>query len=185
MRGYLARAAAKELEAGKALLPLAVAGVALGVAAVLSIQLLNASALGAFAGTVRAVSGDADLSVLGVAGHLPEGLLPEILETPGVRAAVPLYRVEAALTGRPGSLEVIGVDLLAPTGRAWAQAGDALAGALGTPGWVAVTPALAAEQGWRVGTRVAVSAGSRRAVLQVGALVDFQRLAPLACGAWR
>ena len=117
MRGYLARAAAKELWAGRALLPLAVAGVALGVAAVLSIQLLNGSALGAFAGTVRAVSGDADLSVLGVAGHLPEALLPEILETPGVRAAVPLYRVEAALEGRPGSLEIVGVDLLAPLGR--------------------------------------------------------------------
>jgi putative ABC transport system permease protein len=180
MRGYLARAAAKELRAGKALLPLAVAGVALGVAAVLSIQLLNGSALGAFSGTVRAVSGDADLSVLGVAGHLPEALLPEILETPGVGSAVPLYRVEVALEGRPGSLEVMGVDLLAPTGRAWAQAEGALAGALGTPGWVAVTPAMAAEQGWRVGDRVAVSSGSRRAVLQLGALVDFQRLAPLA-----
>lgn len=180
VRVYLARAAAKELRAGRALLPLAVAGVALGVAAVLSIQLLNGSALGAFAGTVRAVSGDADLSVLGVAGHLPEALLPEILETPGVRAAVPLYRVEAALEGRPGSLEIVAVDLLAPLGRPWAQGEGTLAAALGTPGWVAVTPAMAAEQGWRVGDRVAVSSGSRRATLVVGALVDFQRLAPLA-----
>lgn len=180
MRAYLARAAAKELRAGGALLPLAVAGVALGVAAVLSIQLLNAGALGAFSGTVRAVSGDADLSVLGVAGHLPEALLPEILETPGVRAAVPLYRVEAALEGGGGALEVVGVDLLAPLGRPWAQGEGALAGALGTPGWVAVTPAMAAARGWAVGDRVAVSSGSRRASLVVGALVDFQRVAPLA-----
>ena len=48
---YLAVAAAKELRAGKALLALAVAGVALGVGSVLSIQLLNQGALGAFAGT--------------------------------------------------------------------------------------------------------------------------------------
>lgn len=180
MRGYLTRAVAKELSAGKALLPLAVAGVALGVAAVLSIQLLNGSALGAFAGTVRAVSGEADLTVLGVAGHLPEALLPEILETPGVRSASPLYRVEVALEGRSGTLEVVGADLLAPARRPWAQAGVALAAALGTPGWVAVTPALAAEQGWRVGDEVPVSSGSRRAVLRVGALVDFSQVAPLA-----
>jgi putative ABC transport system permease protein len=59
VRRYLPRAIAKEVRGGKALFLLAVAGVALGVASVLSIQLLNASALGAFAGTVRAVSGDA------------------------------------------------------------------------------------------------------------------------------
>jgi putative ABC transport system permease protein len=45
---------------------------------------------------------------------------------------------------------------------------------------VAVTPALAGERGWRVGDEVTVSSGSRRAVLRVGALVDFRRLAPLA-----
>ncbi|MBL0278657.1 MAG: FtsX-like permease family protein [Anaeromyxobacter sp.] len=180
MRRYLARAVLKEVRAAPALQALAVGGVALGVAAVLSIQLLNGSALGAFDGTVRAVSGDADLSVLGVAGHLPEELLPEVLETPGVASAVPLYRVEVALDGRAGALEVVGVDLLAPLRLPWSQPQGALAEALGTPGWVAVTPALAAEQGWRVGDAVAVTSGSRRATLRIGALVDFQRLAPLA-----
>ncbi len=180
MRRYLARAVVKELRAAPALQALAAAGVALGVAAVLSIQLLNGSALGAFDGTVRAISGDADLSVLGVAGHLPEALLTEVLDTPGVASAVPLYRVEVALEGRAGALEVVGVDLLAPLRLPWSQPQGALAEALGAPGWVAVTPALAAEQGLRVGDRVPVSSGDRRASLVIGALVDFQRLAPLA-----
>jgi putative ABC transport system permease protein len=180
VRRYLAGAVVKEFRAARALLLLAVGGVALGVAAVLSIQLLNGSALGAFQGTVRAVSGEAVLTVLGVAGHLPEALLPEVLETPGVRAAVPLYRVEVALEGRPGALEVVGVDLLAPLQLPWAQPQGGLADALGLPGWVAVTPGYAAEQGWRVGDAVAVTSGSRRVVLRIGALVDFQRLAPLA-----
>ena len=84
------------------------------VAAVLSIQLLNQGALGAFRGTVRAVSGDADLSVLGWAGALDEKLLPEVLAVPGVRAAVPLWRAEAALDGHPDvGLEIVGADLLA------------------------------------------------------------------------
>ena len=87
MRRYLVRAAAKEIRAGKALFALAVAGVALGVASVLSIQLLNQGALGAFAGTVRAVSGEADVSVLGWAGTLDEALLVDVLAVPGVRAA--------------------------------------------------------------------------------------------------
>jgi putative ABC transport system permease protein len=212
------RAAAKEVRAGRLPLALAVAGVALGVASVLSIQLLNQGALGTFAGTVRAVSGDADLSVLGWAGALDEALLPEVLAVPGVRAAVPLWRAEAALEGRPDQgLEIVGADLLAaagaassdlrgeaastsgapwgarsafrgeaastlgaPWGATWAPAAARIADAMGMPGWLAVTPELAAELGWREGTRVPVSLGSRRATLTVGALVDVRRVAPLA-----
>src|SRR6266545_921007 len=82
MRATLARAALKEARAVPLLFALAVAGVALGVASVLSIQLLNQGALGAFSGTVRAVSGNADLSVLGWAGGLDETLLEERLVEP-------------------------------------------------------------------------------------------------------
>src|SRR5512144_3034605 len=101
MKGYAARALVKELRGGRALFLLAVAGVALGVASVLSIQLLNASALGAFSGTVRAVSGDADLSVLPLAGALDERLLDEVLSVPGVAGASPIYRADVAVEGRP------------------------------------------------------------------------------------
>jgi putative ABC transport system permease protein len=181
VRRYLAAAVAKELRAGKALFLLAVAGVALGVGSVLSIQLLNQGALGAFAGTVRAVSGEADATVLGWAGALDEALLDDVLAVPGVRAAIPLWRAEVALDGAPGEgLELVGADLLAALRSPWPLPRGALQDALVRPGWVAVTPALAAEKGWREGTRVGVSLGSRRATLVVGALVDFQRLAPLA-----
>ena len=181
MAGLLGGAVVKELRAAPALFVLAAGGVALGVAAVLSIQLLNGSALGAFEGTVRAVSGDADLSVLGTAGHLPEALLPEVLGTPGVAEARPIYRVEVALTDHPGeTLEVLGVDLMAPVEGPWAPPPGALQAALGTAGWVAVTPAFAAAHRLAVGDRLPVASGSRRVALTVGALVDFQRIAPLA-----
>ncbi len=182
MRRYLPRAAAREIRGGKALFLLAVAGVALGVGSVLSIQILNRGALGAFAGTVRAVSGDADLTVLGWTGGLDEALLPEVLAVPGVAAALPLWRAEATVEGRSGaSLELVGADLLggAPRGPLTLPPG-ALAAALGSEGWVAPTPSYAVEMGWKVGDRVPVSLGSRRVALTVGALVDLQRAAPLA-----
>lgn len=178
---YFARALAAQLHGGRALFLLAVAGVALGVGAVLSIQILNQSALGAFAGGVRALSGDAQLSLVGRGPTLPDALLPEVLAEAGVRAAYPLYRVEVALEGERGaSLEIAGADLFAaarlPLDLPRAGVGDVLA----VPGWVAVTPQLARERGWSRGTRLAVSLGSRRVELQVGALVDFQKVAPLA-----
>ncbi|MFO0582728.1 MAG: FtsX-like permease family protein [Anaeromyxobacter sp.] len=204
MLRYLAAAVAKELRAGRALFLLAVGGIALGVASVVSIQLLNRSALGAFAGTVRAVSGDADLTVLGPAGFLDEALLGEVLSTEGVAGALAMWRAPVALE-RPGGgapagdadLELVGADLVAPVRVPWRlPSGDAvvrtggeapvpasqggLAAALGTPGWVAVTPELAAAHGWKVGDRFTVSLGARRATLVVGALVDFRKLAPLA-----
>jgi putative ABC transport system permease protein len=193
VRAYLARAAAKELRAGRLLFALAVAGVALGVASVISIQLLNQGALGAFAGTVRAVSGDADLTVLGWAGALDEELLPEVLAVPGVRAAAPVWRAEAAIDGAAEGLELVGMDLLAratapsppltPTLSPGSGRGrgspESLADALASP-WVVVTPELAREMGWREGTRIGVSLGSRRATLTVGAIADLRRAAPLA-----
>ena len=174
MRQYLPRAIAKEVRGGKALFLLAVAGVALGVASVLSIQLLDASALGAFSGTVRAVSGDADLSVLPWAGALDEALLDEVLSVPGVATAAPVYRADVAVEGRPGvTLEIAGVD---PSRRgegrgSWRR--RARAGArdarldcrlLGVGG----------RAGWRAGDRLGVSLGSRRAVLVIGAVVDLR-----------
>ena len=68
MISYAAKAVAARLRAAPGLFSLAVLGVALGVGAVLSIQLLNSNALAAFRGTVRAVSGDAALSVVPSAG---------------------------------------------------------------------------------------------------------------------
>jgi len=181
VRRYLLRAAAKEIRAGRLLFALAVAGVALGVGSVLSIQLLNQGALGAFAGTVRAVSGDADLTVLGWAGALDEALLADVVAERGVRDAAPLWRAEAALDGRPGDgLELVGADLVSAARTPWALPAGRLGDALATPGWVAVTPELAREMGWREGSRIGVSLGTRRATLTVGALVDLRRIAPLS-----
>lgn len=178
---YFGKALGAHFRAGRTLFLLTVFGVALGVAAVLSIQIINRNALAAFEGSIHALSGDADFSVLGRTPTLPESLYVEVLATPGVSAAWPLYRMHVALAGRRRFfLEVIGVDFFAPVRVPWKGEPADLAAALARPGWAAVSPVLAQEQGWSVGDSVQVYSGTRVVWLHVGALVDFRQLSPLA-----
>ncbi len=173
------------LRTGRSLYLLTIFGVALGVASVLSIQIINRNALAAFAGSVTAVSGEADLTVLGRTPHFSEHLYPKVLATPGVRAAWPLIRSSVALASNQDVfLDVVGVDLFASIDFPWeGEAGgepEAMSDSLSRPGWVAITPTLAEQMGWSVGDTFTVSSGSRVVELSIGALVDFQSLSPLA-----
>ena len=181
MRRYFTTAMTAHLRAGGSLYLLTVLGVALGVAAVLSIQIINRNAIAAFAGSVKAVSGEADLSVLGYTPNFPEDIYPRVLSTPGVQAAWPLWRAAVALSGAANvMLDLIGVDFFTPVDIPWQGEPTDPAVALSQPGWVALTPLLADQMGWRVGDAFTVSWGSRRVRLTVGALVDFHALNPLA-----
>ncbi len=178
---YFANSLGAQLRAGGSLYFLTVFGVALGVASVLSIQIVNYNALAAFEGTVRAVSGQADLSVLGRTPAFSEHLYADVLAVEGVAAAWPLYRVDVALADRDRFfLEVLGVDFFTPMRIPWRGGPGDIPAALAGDGWSAVTPALAARFGWAVGDTFEVHSGVRRARLRVGALVDFQELSPLA-----
>jgi len=179
--GYFVRSLGAHFRAGRTLFLLSVLGVALGVASVLSIQVINRNALGAFEGSMRAVSGEADLSVLGRTPDFPEQLYPAVLAERGVAAAWPLYRIDVALTGQERAwLEVVGVDLYSPMRVPWEQAPRGNAAALQDRGWVAVAPELAERYGWAEGDTFEVSSGSRRVRLRIGARVDFRRITPLA-----
>lgn len=181
MIGYLGRTLLCHFRQGRTLYILTLLGIALGVAAVLCIQILNRNALAAFRGTVAAVSSQADLSVTGVLPDLDETVLPRVLAQRETADAWPLVRLDAALDGEERLfLEIIGVDFTRPVplleGRREWEAGAALS----RPGWVAVTSALARQMGWTVGSRIRVSSGGRRADLEVGALLDLASLSPLA-----
>ncbi len=181
MIGYIARSIGAHARAGRSLYLLTIAGVAMGVASAFSIQIINRSALAAFAGTMSAVSAGADLSVVGRTPDLDENALETVLGTQGVLAAWPLYRASVSLEADPSIfLDVLGFDLYMPVTVPFAgEPGDGSL-ALSTPGWVAVTPALAGEMGWEVGDSIAVTKGTRRTWLHIGALVDFQKANPLA-----
>ncbi len=80
---YFTNSLGAQLRGGGSLYFLTVFGVALGVASVLSIQIVNYNALAAFEGTVRAVSGEADLSVLGRTPAFSERLYANVLASEG------------------------------------------------------------------------------------------------------
>lgn len=202
MIAYFLRALRMHLAAGRTLYVLTVAGVALGVASVVCIQVLNRNSLSAFSGGVRAVSGDADFSVVGFTSTFDETVLPQVLGDPDVAAAWPLYRVDVRLEGSDDEfLEIIGFDVFAPAqvpitrlGRSEAdiptdaeaarnperREGGPSGDLLRVPGWIAIAPQLAAEHRWTVGDSLVVASGSTRATLRIGALVDFQKYAPFA-----
>ncbi len=178
---YLLLGARRGASRSKALHLLTVCGVALGVASVLSVQVLNQNALAAFWGSVQAVSPDADLSVTGRTPLIADSMYPEVLRTPGVAQAWPLLRLSVGLADRQNVfLDVVGLDLLQPVRAPIDDVRGDLTSALVTPNWVAITPTFSAETGWDVGDRIVVTNGSRRVTLTVGALVDFSRVAPLA-----
>ncbi len=181
MTHYFLRALLAQVRRRTSLYVLTVFGVALGVAAVLAIQIINRNALAAFRGSMAAVSGDADLMVLGRLPLFPESLYARVLAQEGVARAWPLHRVDVAVVGPDDLfLEVVGVDLVRPVDLPFDGAALDPALVLTTPGWIAVAPALAAQRGWSVGDAVMVSSGTRLRRLTVGALVDWQRVTPLA-----
>jgi putative ABC transport system permease protein len=184
---YLARALRRQFRESRTLFLLTLLGVAVGVASVVSIQVLNQGALLAFEGSMQAVSGQADLSILGTTPTLDETLYRKVLEDPAVTAAWPLVRVDVAVAGRKDMfLDVVGFDIFAPVRYPLTamdvteDSADLVTQAITVPGWIAVTPGLAASEGWSVGDTLTVSSGSRLAVLTIGALVDFQKYEPMA-----
>ena len=181
MSRYLLSLLRHHVGPGRTLHLLTLLAVALGVASAVCIQILNQNAIGAFAGSVRAISGEADLTVFGRIEGLDEDLLARVLAHESVRAAWPLYRTDVALGGGGTAfLEVVGFDLMSPRALPWHDDEWEVAAALAEPGWVAVSPHLAAEMGWTRGQRIEVGVGDRIVTLSIGALVDFQRISPTA-----
>jgi putative ABC transport system permease protein len=92
---------------------LAVAGIALGVALVLAIQLINRSTLVALRQTVEDTAGRAQLQVLATSdAGFPEEVVEHVRGLPGVTLAVPLVEGSALVDdGRGESVTIFGVDL--------------------------------------------------------------------------
>ena len=178
---YFIQATGAHLRKAPSLFLLTVLGVALGVASVLAIQIINGNAIGAFSAGIRAISGEADLSVLGQTTAFDENLYPQVLGVEGVAAAWPLYQVDVAVAERElFFLQIYGVDLFSPVRPPWGTTPEDLSEAVSELGWLAVTPALAEEMGWSEGDSIQVTSGTRRVDLVIGALVDFQKMSPLA-----
>ncbi len=90
-----------------------VTGICLGVAAIVSIGIVNQSVLRSFEDSVNRATGRAALQVTGPASGFPEELLERVQKTPGVEYAVPVIDTQGILVGaKERSLAILGVDVL-------------------------------------------------------------------------
>jgi putative ABC transport system permease protein len=90
-----------------------VAGICLGVAAIISIGIVNKSVLRSFEDTINRVTGRAVLQVTGAASGFPESMIERVQNVPGVEYAVPVIDTQGILVGaKEQSLMILGVDVL-------------------------------------------------------------------------
>lgn len=149
-------------------LALSVLAIALGVALGFAVALINAAAIGEFAGGMRTLAGVADLEVRGPRGGFDEALYATLARDPDVAVASPVVEVDARIAGRDDALPVYGVDAFraaAVTPELMGAADAALD--LLRPGVVFVSPAAAAWLGARPGDTLAVQSGVRDVALAV------------------
>ena len=165
---------------------LAVVGVALGVAVVVSIDLANASAGRAFALSTEAVTGKATHQVVGGPGGLPDETFRRLTVDAGIEHAAPIvedYVVIPRKPGKPGRmLHLMGVDPFSegpfraylsgtPGGSGTDRAGMSLGALLTRPGAAVLPTATARELGLRIGDSLTVrAAGAERRIELAGTL---------------
>jgi putative ABC transport system permease protein len=172
----------RQLRARPGRTALAFAGIALGVALVLAIQLINRATLAALRQTVEDSAGRAQLQVVAASdAGLPEDVLEQVRATPGVSLAVPLVEGAAFVAdGQGESLAIFGVDLgdeaavrsyRGVTSDAEQVIDDPLV-FLAQPDSVVVTRAFAAGRHLGLGDRLAVVAPTGRRTLTVRGLLE-------------
>ncbi len=90
-----------------------VMGICLGVAAIVSIGIVNKSVMHSFEDSINRVTGRAALQVTGAASGFPEDLIDRVQKVPGVDYAVPVIDTQGILVGaRERSIMILGVDVL-------------------------------------------------------------------------
>ncbi len=90
-----------------------VAGICLGVAAIISIGIVNKSVLRSFEDSINRVTGRAALQVTGSASGFPEDIIERVQKVAGVEYAVPVIDTQGILYGAGEStIMILGVDVL-------------------------------------------------------------------------
>jgi len=95
---------------------MAVSGICLGVAAIVSIGIVNKSVIRSFEESFTQVTGRAGLQITGAQSGFPEELIEKVRAVPGVEYAVPAIETNGLLAaGKERSIMILGVDVLVDT----------------------------------------------------------------------
>lgn len=153
-------------------LALSVLAIALGVALGFAVALINATAIGEFTGSMKALAGAADLEVRGPRGGFDEALYAQLARDPDVAVASPVVEIDARIAGRDDALRIYGVDAFraAAVTPALVGGGDDPLDVL-RPGTVYASPAAAQWLGLAPGGTLTVQAGVRAQPLAVAGMV--------------
>ncbi len=109
----LRRISLKHIRHQKARTIIAIFGIALGVASMTSIDIVNSSVIRSLEDSINRITGRAVLQVTGAESGFPESLLERVQAVPGVEYAVPMIETNANLAaGSERSFVVLGVDVL-------------------------------------------------------------------------
>ena len=160
------------------LVALPLLGVALGVAAVVAVDLAQRGAMRGFELAQRSVAGQATHRVSGGPEGLDERLYARLRVRAGVREIAPVVQGELRADGE--RLRLLGVDPFAEGpfrsyfGAAAIGGGGNLESWLLEPGAVLVPGAAAKRLGWRSGQRARVRAGGAEREIQVAGILETE-----------
>ncbi len=113
LTNLLRHISARRVRFQKAQTFMALAGICLGVAAVVSIGIINKSVLRSFEDSMNRVTGRAALQITSGQSGFPERMLDRVQKVPGVEYAVPVIDTHGFLQdAKERSLMVLGVDML-------------------------------------------------------------------------
>jgi putative ABC transport system permease protein len=146
---------------------LALAGIALGVAVVVAVDLANAASRQAFTEAAEQLRGDTTHRIVNPAGLVPETLYTDLATAPGHPPMAPVIEARIAIAGQSGRIRLLGLDLFAE-GSFRSMLGEAVQGQatladwLSTPGAVALSESAAATLGVGMGETFLARHGERQ-----------------------
>lgn len=166
---------------------LAVLGVTLGVAVVVSINLANASASRAFALSSEAVTGRATHQIVGGPDGIPDAVFRRLVMEAGIERAAPVVEDYVTIPSKPGepsrTLHLLGVDPFSeapfrgylsgtPNRSGRDRASIDLGPLLTRPGTGVLAAGTAAEMGLRIGDSFVVRAGSVKKRIELAGTLE-------------
>jgi putative ABC transport system permease protein len=158
-------------------LALAIAGIGLGVAVYVGVDLASDSARRAFELSADAVTGRTTHRLLPVGGELPDDVFRELVVDRGISGAAPVIETAVGIAARPGRIyTLLGVDPVeepAVRGFVGLVAGSAASAVrlMEEPGSVLLPESLASELEVAAGDRVELEVAGRRATATIAGLV--------------
>ena len=158
---------------------MAIAGICLGVAAIVSIGTVNRSILASLTDSFNQVTGKAQIQITGAQSGFPESLVEKVQDVPGVEYAVPVIEADGMfVSGKERSVMILGVDVLVDAQmREYSLTGDSADIPdpllfLARPDSILVTRAMAEREGFKIDQKIQVQTVDGTRTFQIRGILN-------------